>query len=127
MPATKSELWSDVGDSIVLNGLKCSGCGLLIFPPQHYGCPGCGTPGGRLEPAAIPAVGRLHSFAVVNVHQKYPTPYTIAEVALDAGPLVRALLDDAGPHRVNDRVKARAMESESAAQIVFGKIEGQPS
>lgn len=126
MPTTKTELWARQGDSAVLNGLHCPECGMLLFPPQKFGCPRCGAQGATLTPAAIPTVGRLHSFAVVNLHHSYPTPYTIGEVELDAGPLIRALLDDSVPHRLNDRLEGRVVESNTGAQLVFSKVkEGQ--
>jgi len=63
---------------------------------------------------------------VVNLHHSYPTPYTIGEVELDAGPLIRALLDDSVPHRLNDRLEGRVVESNTGAQLVFSKVkEGQ--
>jgi uncharacterized OB-fold protein len=123
MPSTTTELWSENDDSVVLNGFKCGGCGMVLFPPQRYGCPGCGALPEMFEPKAIPAVGRLHSYAVVNRHPKYPTPYTVGEIELDAGPLVRGILADGQPLALNARMAAHSEEVDGNQVLVFAPAE----
>lgn len=126
MPRNTGELWSQLGDSVVLNGLRCSGCETFLFPPQSFGCPACGAHGAALTPATIPPLGRLHSFAVVNLHATYPTPYTIGEVELDTGPVIRALVDDSVPCEVNDRVRGQVVQTDNGPELMFiGLEEGQ--
>ena len=58
---------------------RCRRCALVAFPPERYGCERCGT---------------VRSHAVVHRHhQPEPaTPFTVVEVALDAGPVLKAVL-----------------------------------
>ena len=48
----------------------------------------------RKEPVALAPAGTLHTLATVHLHagKDSQAPFTVAEVALDAGPLIRALL-----------------------------------
>lgn len=77
----------------VLKGVRCSACGEVAFPPQHYGCERCGSE--ALTDIELPAQGVVLGSSQVHIHpQPGPTvPFTVAEVRLDAGPVVRALLD----------------------------------
>jgi uncharacterized OB-fold protein len=56
----------------------------------------------------IAAVGTVHSLATVHVHHgRLPAPFTIAEIRLGAGPLIRAMLTgDRGPVGIGDTVSA---------------------
>jgi uncharacterized OB-fold protein len=66
-------------------------CHQLFFPPLDLGCPGCGAT--ELEDAALEARGVLYSQATVHAHRDdTETPFTVGEVVLDGGPLIRALL-----------------------------------
>lgn len=119
MSAEMTGLWSVDSGTALLKGIRCSSCGLVLFPPQLYGCPACGAGSGELIPAALPAAGRLHSFAVVNLHPSHPTPYTILEVELDSGPLVRALAASNFDPRINDRVEGHEAQVDGTPQLVF--------
>lgn len=123
MPSDTADLWSETADSAVLHARKCSACEHTAFPPQLYGCPACGALADRLSPVALPAAGRLHSYAVVNLHQVYETPYTIAEVELDAGPIVRALFDPAAQPTIGDRVVGRGADTDGGRDLVFTNAE----
>jgi hypothetical protein len=80
----------------------------VYCPPLGLGCEVCGATNDALEPATIAAVGTVHSLAEVYVHHGKPqAPFTIAEVQLDAGPLIRAMLTgDGGPIGIGDTVSA---------------------
>ncbi|MEU4233779.1 hypothetical protein AB0F17_56690 [Nonomuraea sp. NPDC026600] len=52
------------------------------------------------------ARGRLRSFATVYVHPEIEQPFTVVEVVLDAGPLVRAVGDAPVDGRSGGRVIA---------------------
>lgn len=81
-----------------LRGVQCR-CGHRAFPPQHQGCEVCGAYGDALVDALFSGCGRLLASATVHRHaHPYPAvPYTVAEVALDDGPVVRGLLAHGAP------------------------------
>lgn len=123
MPPDTTGLWSETTDSAVLHARMCSSCGHMLFPPQLYGCPACGALADRLTPVTLPAAGRLHSFAVVNLHQVYQTPYTIAEVELDAGPIVRSLFDPAVEPVIGGHVVGHGADTDGGRDLVFTNAE----
>ena len=92
MAEKRRNLWTDEGGTPSLLGVRCAACGAILFPPQAFGCTACGAPGDQLQQVAIPATGILHSYATVHRHESHPAPYTVGEVVLDAGPMVRTLL-----------------------------------
>jgi uncharacterized OB-fold protein len=78
---------------------RCSACGHAFFPPQTLGCERCGAHGDALDEALVPAAGTVHAAITVWRHRAagIEAPFRLAEVLLDAGIAVRALLDgDAG-------------------------------
>jgi len=80
------------GDPI-LQGGACSACGYIFYPYQTLGCESCGAT--DCQPCPIEPTGWLVAWATVFVHPdpKRPPPFTVGEVALDAGPVVRAIID----------------------------------
>jgi uncharacterized OB-fold protein len=71
------------------------------------GCDACGAGQDALLTLELPARGTLHSFAVVHVHHgDLEAPFTIGEVQLDDGPLVRVTMCD-GPVAIGDHVQAQ--------------------
>jgi uncharacterized OB-fold protein len=101
-------LYDPEPDFPVLNGTRCALCQTVYCPPLCLGCEVCGATDDALEPAAVAAVGTVHSLAEVYVHHgKPPAPFTIAEIQLDAGPLIRAMLTgERGPIGIGDTVSA---------------------
>jgi hypothetical protein len=76
-----------------LAGTWCSACGRVYFPPLSLGCEVCGAGERELRPVELEAAGVIHSHATVYVqHGKFPAPFTIAEIQLYGGPLIRAVL-----------------------------------
>jgi uncharacterized OB-fold protein len=76
----------------------CTSCGRVSFPPLTIGCDVCGASEDRLESICVPAVGEVYSFARVHVQRGQPTqPFTVAEIALDGGPFIRALVAEGSP------------------------------
>ena len=57
---------------------------------------------------AIEGAGVLRSVAVVHRHGggSIEVPFTVGEIALDAGPMVRAVLMGPGPFAIGDRVSS---------------------
>lgn len=90
-------LFDDQDGSVVLVAVRCSQCGTVLFPPQHYGCESCGAGGEQLTDVVVPAAGRIHSFAEVHRHATVATPFQVADVVTAAAPLVRARLDHPAP------------------------------
>jgi len=90
-----------------LNGTRCSDCGATFFPPLQTGCEECGSTG--LTPLKMEASGTLHSVATVHMHmgKDIEAPFTVAEVALDSGPIIRAMLaEPADLNAIGKRVSA---------------------
>ncbi len=95
-----------VPDRPALIGGKC-GCGHIFFPMQTYGCEKCGRYGEDLKKVSLSGRGRLLAFARVHLHARpYPkVPFTVVVVALDDGPVIKALLDPA----VDDDLRSGAV------------------
>ena len=99
---------AELGKPPVLRGRHCTACGYVFFPPHDFGCDACGAVSDRVEPVAIEGSGVLRSLAVVHRHggSSIEVPFTVGEIALDAGPMVRAVLMGPGPFAIGDRVSA---------------------
>lgn len=85
-----------------LNGTRCEDCGSTFFPPLNIGCEKCGAGSDRLNDVTLKAGGVLHSVATVHLHRDkdIEAPFTVAEVRLDGGPLIRSVMK--GPAGVAD-------------------------
>ena len=107
--AARPHLYDPLPDLPVLNGTQCARCGRVYFPPIGVGCEICGAPAEDLLPTTLAATGRIHSLAQVHLHHGAPeTPFTIAEIALDAGPLIRAMVHpESAPLSIGVPVTAR--------------------
>lgn len=77
----------------VLKGGQCQSCGYIFYPYQTYGCERCGST--EITCRDITPNGRLISWATVYIHpdKRRPAPFTVGEVELDTGPVIRAILD----------------------------------
>ncbi len=77
-----------------LVGEVCDGCGAKLFPPRDV-CPECEAP--AKIPYTFSGRGQVYSFTRVQEapagYEEY-TPYTVALVKLEEGPLVTAQLTD---------------------------------
>jgi uncharacterized OB-fold protein len=104
--------------AVALRVVHCASCGSVLFPPQHYGCERCGSCDDALTDTTVPARGRIHSFALVHRHARLETPFQIVEVLTDAGPIVRARLDDPAP-AIGDAVVAKVRRIDGADVLVF--------
>jgi hypothetical protein len=78
----------------VLFGSRCDACGSTRFPAMTIGCDACGAPEVSLVRTRLRAAGTIRSVATVHLHsgKDIAAPFTIAEIALDEGPLIRATL-----------------------------------
>lgn len=107
--ALRPGLYDPGSDVPGLQGTRCDGCGRRFFPPLSIGCEVCGSE--ALVPEALATTGVVHSNARVHLHsgQDIQGPFTIVEVRLDDGPLVRGVLEGTqadAPDLVDRRVAA---------------------
>lgn len=92
-----------------LNGTKCGACGAVFFPPLGIGCEKCGAEADRLQAIHLAAKGVLHSVATVHLHmgKDMEAPFTVGEVRLDDGPLIRAVMtENIAASAIGNRVSA---------------------
>ncbi len=98
---------TDAADgSVEIDGSRCGGCALVAFPPERYGCERCGALAAHHEPLNLAATGAVIASATVHRHH-HPTPATpfvVVEVALDAGPVLKALFAGSAPPSLGTRV-----------------------
>ncbi len=83
-----------------LVGEVCPHCDSKIFPPRDI-CPECGEEARNLY--HFSGRGEVYSFTTVYdapAGYEDTTPYTVAMIRLDEGPLVTAQLTDLGPDGV---------------------------
>jgi uncharacterized OB-fold protein len=107
-PAVPGLYAIDDGGSPSLYGRRCLDCGYVFFPPHAFGCEVCGALPERTEPIALAGRGVLRSFAVVHRHGggDAGTPLIVGEIALDAGPTVRAVLHGGEELAIGDRMRS---------------------
>jgi hypothetical protein len=81
----------------------------VYFPPTGVGCEICGAPAEDLLHTTLAGTGTIHALAQVHLHHgAAETPFTIAEIALAAGPLIRAMVHpDSPPLSIGVPVTAR--------------------
>jgi len=79
-----------------LRGGRCDACDYVFFPPHSYGCERCGAPPEKLQGILLDGEGRVR--AAVGVHRSPDgVPAAVASIALDSGPVVRAVLAQPDP------------------------------
>ncbi|MGB3625616.1 MAG: OB-fold domain-containing protein [Henriciella sp.] len=102
-----------------LKGQHCCACGRVAFPPNPYGCEICGASGEQIEEQLLDGKGRLLAFVTTHhANQRdIAVPYTVASIALEDGPVIRALMKTPtdAELNVNDAVEAVLVSSETAA------------
>lgn len=98
-----------------LQGTRCDACGATFFPPLSIGCEVCGAQ--SLQPATLVATGVILSVSTVHLHggSDIQAPFTIAEIALDDGPLIRGTMT-----RV---VEPEAIGARTAARFVVVRVD----
>lgn len=103
---------------------RCGRCSTVAFPPQPYGCESCGAPATEATEMLVAATGTV--LARATVHRDllgHPVPYTVAEVALDAGPAARVLLASPTGEGVHIGTHVRGVlvppEGGGRAELVF--------
>lgn len=122
MAGERPAVWAEREGMPVLRAVHCSACGATLFPPQDYGCTVCGAHGAQVSTVDVPAAGRLHSFAVVHLHQGQATPFTIAEMTLDAGPMLRVRLVDGATAHTGQRLRGVVVERDGKRGLEFAPV-----
>ncbi len=93
-------VWRTKKQRYALVGEICKKCGAKIFPPRDI-CPECSKP--AQTPFSFSGKGIVYSFATLyqasEEFEEY-TPYTVALVKLEEGPMVTAQLTDVDPEEV---------------------------
>ncbi|WP_157184715.1 hypothetical protein [Nocardia niigatensis] len=120
--AAHPRLYDPLPEDPVLNGAECAHCGRVYFPPIGLGCEICGAAESRLLPKALRAEGVVFAVADVLIDPQGAGPFTIAEIVLDGGPLIRATVHPESPAlSIGDRVSARwqvVRRDDSTAEVV---------
>lgn len=94
--------------------------GHVSFPVQSFGSERTGEHGADLQTVALSGLGTVQAMATVHLHhgRDIAAPFTVASIALDEGPLIRAVLVDpetiAGGSRVRAVTFAAPADPESA-------------
>ena len=101
----------------LLKGGRCCACDTVFFPNYGIGCEVCGAADEHLVDVDVPTRGRIHTVATAWIHDEsiamhgpYPIkpPFTVVEIALDAGPFIRALMaENHGLDAIGRTVEAR--------------------
>ncbi len=88
----------EVGSGRTVAGTRC-GCGRVAVPPEPYGCDVCGALPATLAAIEVELVGVVRGVATVHRHHRPEpkTPFTVVEMALDAGPVLKGVLDAESP------------------------------
>ncbi|MBT0566837.1 OB-fold domain-containing protein [Williamsia sp. CHRR-6] len=108
LTSAQPELYSvDDSGTPVLKGLTDPD-GNVFFPFQQYGSEATGAYGDQLTAIDLAGTGTVTARAEVHHHPSadIPTPFTVAAIELDEGPLIRGVLADGVTASVGDRVQA---------------------
>ena len=82
--------------------------GYICFPAQSFGSEFNGDHGDELTPITLSGLGTVTATSTVHRHLGHDiaAPFVVASIALDEGPLVRAVLDQDGLATIGERVRA---------------------
>lgn len=120
-----SRHWRLQQQRYALVGEVCPHCEVKIFPPRDV-CPNCA--GEAKTPYAFSGKGEVYSYTTVyDAPEGYEanTPYTVAIVKLEEGPLVTAQLTDVDNNKVAigqkvEMVTRKLREDGDRGMLVYG-------
>jgi uncharacterized OB-fold protein len=100
-------LYDASADAPAFAGTRCGECGATFFPPLKIGCEVCGSV--DLRDVTLTASGSLHSSATVHRHRgdDIEAPFTVGEIVLDDGPVIRATMLSNHAAVIGDAVEAQ--------------------
>lgn len=128
MSQPRPELLGNSSDGTpFLIGQRCRHCSRVAFPPDPYGCEACGALIDQLDCVELRAAGVVQAVATVHRHHREvpPTPFTVAAIVLDDGPLLKAVLtDQSAGAQVGDRVYGIAEPPDSSPPLRFTREHG---
>ena len=103
--AAHQGLYDVVAPRPLLMGTRCGSCAAVFFPPLEIGCARCGS--GDLRSETLAPAGVLHTFATVHLYRgtDIEVPFTVGEVVLDGGPVVRVVMSSNDGFEIGDRVE----------------------
>jgi uncharacterized OB-fold protein len=104
--AAQPGLYNPHADDPVLTGVRCASCGHTAFPPHALGCESCGAPEDSLLLVPLSARGVVYSYAHVQHQPNNGARYTVLEIALADGPLIRAIAADGNAASIGRPVRA---------------------
>lgn len=110
--------------TLVVSCSSCRRCTAVVWPAQPFGCERCGAHGDDLDVVDVPAQGTVHSFATVRTHPTLPVPFTVIEVLLEAGMIIRAVCDTEDVPAIGDSV--RAVGRGPADRLLFAGADREP-
>ena len=93
--------WREIPKRTRLEGVKCSGCGNVMFPPRMK-CSKCGSE--SIEKYKLPEKGKLMTYTIVRSPPKgfeKMTPYVLGMIKLEDGTTITAPLSDVLPDQVS--------------------------
>ena len=108
-----------------LEGVECTGCGAIAFPPRDY-CAECAS--SAVRPRQLTGRGEVYSYSTVfvgpNGFAEY-APYIVALVKLVEGPMVAAQLADVSEDEARigmpvEMVSRRLREDGTKGIVVYG-------
>jgi uncharacterized OB-fold protein len=117
--------WRLKSQRYALVGEECDNCGTKLFPPRDV-CLECEAPAKELF--TFSGIGEVYSYTTVYDapagFEQY-TPYTVALVKLDEGPMLTAQLTDADPNEVQigmpvEMVTRKLRTDGEEGMIVYG-------
>ncbi len=114
--------WRLRGQRYRLEGEVCDHCSAVIFPPRDI-CPECSKPAKR--PHTLSGRGEVYSFSTVyNAPEGFEdyTPYTVALIKLEEGPMLTAQLTDVPPDEVQIGMPVEMVTRKLRAQNDEGVI-----
>jgi uncharacterized OB-fold protein len=86
--------WREMPERTRLEGVKCSECGNIMFPPRMK-CSNCGSE--SIEKYKLPEKGKLMTYTIVRSPPKgfeKMTPYVLGMITLEDGTTITAPLTD---------------------------------
>ena len=118
--------WRNQKSRYNLTGSKCTNCGETYFPVRPT-CPRCRR-ASKLEEVHLSGTGVIETFTVIHTPApgfEFQTPYIMAVVKLDGGPMLTTQIVDVEPEDVKigmrvEKVFRKIQEDGEGGLIYYG-------